>query len=40
MQNKLNKATMRIEEAKDRTGDMEDTIMENNEAEKRGNGNY
>ena len=36
----VHKATMRIEEAKDRIGDMEDTIMENNEAEKRGNGNY
>ena len=34
MQNKLDTVTARIEEAKERIGEMEDKIMENNEAEK------
>ena len=34
MQDQLNVITTRMEEAEDPTGDMEDKIMENNEAEK------
>ena len=35
MQNRLDIITMRIEEAEDRIGDIDDKIMENNKAEKK-----
>ena len=35
MQNQLDTVTMRIEEAEERIGDIEDKILENNEAEKK-----
>ena len=40
MQNWLETVTMRTEEAEERIGEIEDKIMENNEAEKRGKENY
>ena len=36
MQNKLHTVTASMEEAKQRTGQIEDKVMENNEAEKEG----
>ena len=35
MQNKLDTVTVRVEEAEERTGEIEDKIMENNEAGKK-----
>ena len=40
MQNKLDTVTMRMEEAEDRIGEIKDKIMENDDTEKRGKGNY
>ena len=40
MQNKLDTVTVRTEEAEERIGEIGDTIMENDEAVKRGKGNY
>ena len=40
MENKLDAVTARMEEAEERIGEIEDTIMEMMKLKKRGKGNY